>query len=174
MKDPLSKCPIRTRRNLSATRVKGRIRNHRTIANVTVTISTTVATIHQKLLPPEVVTLIPYVSSVHQDDKCADKAIPVMQRKHFLEPLDILRMPECIDLRPLLERSLNLGQRQQLDRCLLGQRFKGRMRQGLKNSGRSCGRNKLTLWIVDSDTESPGLRLCICREGRRVRSCFPA
>ena len=47
--------------------------------------------------PPEVVTLIPYVSSVHQDDKCADKAIPVMQRKHFLEPLDILRMPECID-----------------------------------------------------------------------------
>ncbi len=46
---PLSKCPIRSRRNRSATRIRGRIKNQRTMKKVTVTINTTVARIHQKL-----------------------------------------------------------------------------------------------------------------------------
>ena len=67
---------MRSRRKRSATRIKGRIRNHRTIGNVTATINITVATIHKKLLPPKIVAFVADISRVHQNHQRANYLFP--------------------------------------------------------------------------------------------------
>ena len=104
---------------------------------VTVTINTTVATNPPEASPPKIVTLIPYISGVDQNYQCANKPGPVMQRKHLREPLSISGMPESIDLNSLFQRPLNLRSRQHVHWSFLRQGFKGRMCQGLEDSGDS-------------------------------------